>query len=531
MHIGLLFFADTLIMANSAGGVKGRAIANNDFLKALLTEAKGHKVSVIISSSLEKQLFEPFLNTFKPVCELELIPLVLLEQHLAKFPLDILHVMDVNLHKGFHIRSHIAKNVFPVTGMTHTLGHAPNFEWMLSNLASQPQPFDALICTTPTAREVITTVQKEFLSRLVDPTPLRTEIIPLGVFTERFIAPTQNLRSNLGLSATDTILLSVGRLSNITKVDLIPHLLAFKSIIAQTQQKIFWLIAGAGEHQHYVKFLTQVIQQEGLEKHVKLIPNPDEAQKLSLYQTSDVFIALSDNTQETFGLSVIEAQASGLPTVASDWDGYRFLVQEGETGFLIPTLSASTCHHLDNLAPLQRDSFNQLAFAQGVAIDHKAFAHQLLKLIEQVELRQKMAQKSRVAASNFDWKKVIKRYLNLWEHLIQESKSYDRNTLPVTPWIPYHKAFASYPSAHLTPDQQVQKTARGEDALTKKITLYRLYDMEEILDMNLLATLLKATGKTQSISDCHRGFPDHAPETVDYHILWALKMGLLALSP
>ena len=49
--------------------------------------------------------------------------------------------------------------------------------------------------------------------------------------------------------------------------------------------------------------------------------------------------SLSDNMQETFGLTPIEAMAAGLPSVVSDWDGYRDTVQHREHGFRIPTLA------------------------------------------------------------------------------------------------------------------------------------------------------------------------------------------------
>ena len=38
---------------------------------------------------------------------------------------------------------------------------------------------------------------------------------------------------------------------------------------------------------------------------------------------SDMFISLADSYQETFGLTPIEAMASELPVVASNWNGYR----------------------------------------------------------------------------------------------------------------------------------------------------------------------------------------------------------------
>ncbi len=34
---------------------------------------------------------------------------------------------------------------------------------------------------------------------------------------------------------------------------------------------------------------------------------------------------------------IVEAMASGLPVAATDWDGYRDLVEDGRTGLLVPT--------------------------------------------------------------------------------------------------------------------------------------------------------------------------------------------------
>ena len=64
-----------------------------------------------------------------------------------------------------------------------------------------------------------------------------------------------------------------------------------------------------------------------------------DAEKRDLLAASDLFVSPVDNVQETFGLTPIEAMAAGLPSVVSDWDGYRDTVQHVEHGFRIPTLA------------------------------------------------------------------------------------------------------------------------------------------------------------------------------------------------
>ena len=65
----------------------------------------------------------------------------------------------------------------------------------------------------------------------------------------------------------------------------------------------------------------------------------NEKRLASLYATSDVFVLPSfavDGWEELFGIVVIEAFASGLPVVATDCVGPEELVDDGETGYVVP---------------------------------------------------------------------------------------------------------------------------------------------------------------------------------------------------
>ncbi len=59
------------------------------------------------------------------------------------------------------------------------------------------------------------------------------------------------------------------------------------------------------------------------------------------YQSAEIFVFPSTSQAEAFGLAALEAQACGVPVVASDLPGVRTVVANGETGFLVPVSDAS----------------------------------------------------------------------------------------------------------------------------------------------------------------------------------------------
>jgi phosphatidylinositol alpha-1,6-mannosyltransferase len=85
------------------------------------------------------------------------------------------------------------------------------------------------------------------------------------------------------------------------------------------------------------------------------------------YATSNIYLGMSrvDNgiNVEGFGISFIEASASGLPIVAGDSGGVRSAVRDGETGFVVDPLDLDAV--VDALGRLLRD--DALSTTMGAA--------------------------------------------------------------------------------------------------------------------------------------------------------------------
>ena len=139
---------------------------------------------------------------------------------------------------------------------------------------------------------------------------------------------------------------------------------------------------------------------------------------------SDTFLSLVDCLQETFGLTPIEAMASRLPVVASDWNGYRDTVVEGRTGFRIPTQSFEPGW---NDLQLQQLAYQDPALdpvsariSSQIGVDVAAAGDALARLAKSPEMDVAMGcLGEQRAREHYDWKVVLQQYSQLLDELLE----------------------------------------------------------------------------------------------------------------
>jgi hypothetical protein len=144
--------------------------------------------------------------------------------------------------------------------------------------------------------------------------------------------------------------------------------------------------------------------------------------RAAAWAAADVFISLSDNIQESFGLAPVEAMAAGLPCVVSDWDGYRDTVADGQTGFFIPTAmpgpGAGADFAFRYLAEIDTYDLYIGHVSQCTAVDVPATIEACVRLIENPALRKSFGAAGRARARQlFDWGVVVKQYQALLAEL------------------------------------------------------------------------------------------------------------------
>lgn len=82
--------------------------------------------------------------------------------------------------------------------------------------------------------------------------------------------------------------------------------------------------------------LEQLANQLGIAPRVRFRGAVPHEQVPEILRMLDIFCAPSVSDSESFGVAAVEALACGVPVVAGAVDGFKEVLRDGETGFLVP---------------------------------------------------------------------------------------------------------------------------------------------------------------------------------------------------
>ena len=164
----------------------------------------------------------------------------------------------------------------------------------------------------------------------------KISVVANGIDMKRFDATARarrraTFRKSAGIAVSRRL---VGTLGEIKPLKGQEDFLRAAAIIARRFVDVDFIIAGddtsrTGEHRARVERLIAELDLGGRVHLTGWVKTP-----ASLLSALDVFVSASHT--ESFGLTIVEAMASGTPVVATATAGAREIIEDGETGLLVP---------------------------------------------------------------------------------------------------------------------------------------------------------------------------------------------------
>ncbi len=206
----------------------------------------------------------------------------------------------------------------------------------------------------------------------------KKDIVSLGFKKKHIevINPGINIRDYKKLKKTQSpTFIYVGRLKPYKNVDVAIKAIA---LLKDKYSQIKLIIAGKGESEKYLRTLAQKL---GASDHVEFHGFVTDQQRVTLFAQS--WAAIQPSSFEGWGITVIEANASGTPVIASKIKGLSDSVVDGRTGLLVPPC------------------------------DEKILAKVMGELIKFEDFRHEISENAYEWSKNFSWDKSSKEFLKV----------------------------------------------------------------------------------------------------------------------
>jgi glycosyltransferase involved in cell wall biosynthesis len=451
-----------------------------------------------------------------------------------------------------HARNTRGPTSYSLFGVTHTLSSEAAMD-SLGRLAIAPfQPWDGLICTSTVALSVARRLQAEMRDWQVQhlgATRFNTpamKVIPLGVDAPaRARTPDRiaQARGALGLSDDDVAFLFAGRLVFHGKANPAIFYRAAEAAQARVSQRVVCIDAGVYPNEQIAKSYREARAELAPSVRFIEIDGAVDADYDNAWKAADVFTSLSDNIQETFGLTPVEAMAAGLPNLVSDWNGYKDTVREGVDGFRIPTLAPApawgTGADLGLRHALGQDNYDFLIGRASMAtvVAFEPLVDRIVDLASDPALRRRMGEAGRArAVAEYDWPVILDRYCDFAADLGELRRA--AASLRARPPVPFplrpdpFALFQDHPSAHPGDDWTVTAMPLDERGLDRFLGLHManyVLDDAVLPESTLRAILAEASAKSHTIGTLlaavGRTFVSEKA------LMWLMKFDILRAQP
>ncbi len=524
--------------------LKGRHSAGEAFLTAFLEHSQGPDIYGLCANDKIATRFRTTIESFG--------------RGLTPRPLDrtqtdvlrrqgVLHLPIPGIAQEARTRSFLGDDAYAVCGITHSICSRGVLDGIADIAVAPVKPWDALICTSQAVHDALSGVLdrvedglRERLGATSFTRPLMP-IVPLGVHAKRFArkgGDRERWRSQLGIADDAIAILFFGRLSVHAKAAPFQLAQAAQAAAVLSKKTIAIIWCGWFSNDFQQRVFMQTAKSMAPSVYFHHVDGRDADARFSIWSAADIFCSFSDNIQESFGLTVLEAMAAELPVVASNWSGYRMSLEHGKTGILIDSylpqesLSEAAYRYVAGL-----DSYD--LFVGGISelcfVDTGQAAQWLAALAGEKSLRRQLASAARrKVEASFDWSVVLPLYADLWreqlERLVQIRATCGRSPPPHSIYDPT-KTFAGFSTKHLTPDDRLEPGP--EFSRWKDLTTWPGI----VINPNVLVGRAQYVALRQkfaedgprAVAQVLEDFPEKQRPSVLRSLYWLIKIGLLKM--
>ena len=455
----------------------GRQAAGNGFLRAAVQARGASPVYGLMRNQASANGFKAIVRQIDAAADVEWIA----SEHFGRISqVGVLYLADATVALQSRIRKRAGLASYSLCGVTHTTASHGTMDEIVGLLREPVAPWDALVCTSTSVVETVRRVHEaeaDYLrwrfgpqARIEGP---QLPLIPLGVHCDDFVfdeGQRAAAREALDLAEDEVVSLFAGRLVFHAKAH--PHAMyrGLQLAAERTGKRMVLILSGWFPNPAIEAGFRTGASQFAPDVRLIVVDGRDPILRNHAWAAADLFVSLSDNIQETFGLTPVEAMAAALPVVVTDYDGYKDTVRDGVDGFRVRTWAPEAGAGVALARAFEVGSLNYDAYcwaaAAATAIDIGQTADAIAALATDPDLRRRMGEAGRARAREvFDWPVVYRQYQALWAELNAQRRAAANDPAlkarirSVTGAAsarldPFH-AFGHYPTELLTPSTRL----------------------------------------------------------------------------